>query len=135
MTTYLLVGLASGTLFMVLDALLNANPIARRLSAAYAPIARDRLNLVPAVAIDLLLGLVMAGIFILLRGSFPGGPVVGAAICFGLLAWFFRVLMNALSQWLMFNVPVTTHLYVIATGLLEMLALGFFYAVAFRSFP
>jgi hypothetical protein len=43
--------------------------------------------------------------------------------------------MNALSQWLMFNMPVTTHLYVIATGLLEMLALGFFYAVAFRSFP
>jgi hypothetical protein len=61
--------------------------------------------------------------------------VAGAAVSFGALAWFFRVLMNALSQWVMFELPVTTHLYAIAAGLLEMLALGMFYAVAFRSFP
>jgi len=42
--------------------------------------------------------------------------------------------MNALSQWVMFNVPVKTHLYAVAAGLLEMLALGFFYAWAFRTF-
>ncbi len=134
MATYLLVGLASGVLFIVLDGLLNANPIAQRLNAPYRPIARDRLMLVPAIVIDLLLGLVMAAIFLYLYGSFPGSPVAGAAISFGLLAWFFRVLMNALSQWVMFNVPVKTHLYAVAAGLLEMLALGFFYAWAFRTF-
>jgi len=134
MATYLLVGLASGVLFIVLDGLLNANPIAQRLNAPYRPIARDRLMLVPAIVIDLLLGLVMAAIFLYLYGSFPSSPVAGAAISFGLLAWFFRVLMNALSQWVMFNVPVKTHLYAVAAGLLEMLALGFFYAWAFRTF-
>jgi hypothetical protein len=35
----ILVGLASGVLFAVLDALINANPLAQRILAAYKPIA------------------------------------------------------------------------------------------------
>ena len=134
MPTYLLVGLAGGVIFLMLDAIVNGNPLAQRLSSPYRPIARTRLMIIPALAIDILYGLAMAGLFLLLRGSFPGGWV-GAAISFGLLAWFFRVLMNALGQWVMFDIPVATHLYAISAGLLEMLALGFFFSIAFKSFP
>jgi hypothetical protein len=135
MTTYLIVGLASGIIFVLLDFVLNGNPLARRLSEPYAPIARKGIRLIAPVVIDLLYGLAMAGIFLLLRPALPGGRVVGAGISFGLIAWFFRVLMSAISQWVMFDLPLTTHFYSIAAGLLEMMALGLFYGVAFKSFP
>ena len=38
MTTYLIVSITSGILFIVLDGLLNANPLAVRLFALYQPI-------------------------------------------------------------------------------------------------
>jgi hypothetical protein len=133
--TYVIVGLAGGIIFLLLDFVLNVNPLAQRLSEPYRPIARKEMPLTAAVVIDLVSGLAMAGIFLLLRPAFPGGPVVGAGISFGLLTWFFRVLMNELSQWVMFDIPLKTHLYSVGAGLLEMLALGLFYAVAFSSFP
>jgi hypothetical protein len=134
MTTFVIIGLAGGLIFAVLDFVLNVNPLAQRLNEPYRPIARRQMPLAAAVAIDLLSGLIMAGIFLLLRPAFPGGPVLGAAISFGLLAWFFRVLMAVLSQWVMFEIPAKTLLYIAAAGLLEMLALGLFYAMAFSAF-
>jgi hypothetical protein len=133
--TYLMVGLASGIIFVLLDFVLNVNPLAQRVSAPYRPIARKAMPLAAAVVIDLLSGLAMAGIFLLLRAALPGGRVVGAGISFGFLVWFFRVLMSGLSQWVMFEIPFTTLLYSIGAGLVEMLILGLFYAAAFRSFP
>jgi hypothetical protein len=130
---FLIVGLASGIIFALLDFVLNANPLAQRLSAPYWPIARKAMPLAAAIVIDLLFGFAMAGIFLLLRPAFPGGPVLGAGISFGLLMWFFRVLMSGLSQWVMFDIPLKTLLYSIGAGLVEMLALGLFYAAAFRS--
>jgi hypothetical protein len=91
--------------------------------------------LAAAVVIDLLSGLAMAGIFLLLRPAFPGGKILGAGVFFGILAWFFRVLMSALSQWVTFEIPSNTLFYSVGAGLLEMLALGLFYAAAFSSFP
>ena len=134
MTTFVLVGLAGGIIFLFLDFVLNVNPLAQRLSEPYRPIARRQMPLAAAVVIDLLSGVAMAGFFLLLRPAFPGGPVLGAGISFGILAWFFRVLMSALSQWVMFDVPWKTHLYAVGAGFVEMLVLGLFYAVAFRSF-
>jgi hypothetical protein len=131
MSAFLFVGLGGGLIFLLLDFLLNVNPLARRLSQPYAPIARAQLPIVPAAAIDLLLGVAMAGVFLLIRPAFPGGTVLGLGIAFGLLAWFFRVLMGALSQWVMFVIPVRTHLYSVAAGLLEMVILGIFFAAAF----
>ena len=135
MTTFLIVGLGSGIIFVLLDFLLNVNPLARRLNEPYRPIARTGMRLLPPILIDLLYGLALAGIFLLLRPVLPGGPVLGAGISFGVLTWFLRVLMSALSQWVMFEIPVRTHLYSILAGFLEMIALGLFYGVAFKSFP
>ncbi len=135
MLTYLIAGFAGGVIFVLLDFVLNVNPLAQRLAKPYKPIARKAMPLVAAVLIDVLSSLAMAGIFLLLRPAFPGSTIVGAGLSFGLLAWFFRVLMGSLSNWIMFETPPTTHLYSIAAGLLEMVALGLFYAAVFSSFP
>ncbi len=126
--TILIVGLIGGLLFAVMDGLINANPLAVRLYAVFKPIARAKLNMPVALAIDLAYGLIMAGIFILLYGSLPGDGVV-KGLAFGLLAWFFRVLMQAASQWVMYTVPFRSVVYGAAAGLAEMLVLGTFYSL------
>jgi len=135
MLTYLIAGFAGGVIFVLLDFVLNVNPLAQRLAQPYKPIARKAMPLAAAILIDVLSSLAMAGIFLMLRPAFPGSKIVGAGLSFGLLAWFFRVLMGSLSHWIMFETPPTTHLYAIAAGLLEMVALGLFYAAVFSSFP
>jgi hypothetical protein len=45
-------------------------------------------------------------------------------LCFGLIAWFFRVAMGAAGQWVAFKIPPAALLYVLVTGLTEMLVLG-----------
>ena len=130
MTVYVVVGLLSGVLFAVLDVVINANPVAQRLFAVYSPIARDSINPVAGVAIDVLFGLIMAGAFLVLYDSLPGVNGVLKGVSFALLAWFFRVIMSAASQWMMFRVPTPTLLYSVVAGLGEMLALGLLYGVA-----
>jgi hypothetical protein len=131
--TFLVIGLAGGILFALLDFIINVNPLARRLSEPYRPIARKQLPLIAAVLIDLLWGLAMAGIFLLLRPAYAAGGVLAAGVSFGLLAWFFRVLMGAVSQWVMFEIPAATLLYSVAAGLAEMTAIGLFYAMTFSA--
>lgn len=135
MTTFLVVGLASGLLLLCLDFMLNVNPLAQRMNAPYAPIARKQMPVAGAIVIDLLLGVAMAGLFLLLRPAFPGGQTLAAGFSFTFVAWFLRVLMGALSHWVMFQLPPSTLLYSTAAGLFEMAAIGLFYAWAFRSFP
>ena len=130
MTVYVLVGLLSGILFAILDAVINANPLAQRLFEVYKPIARESINPVAGIAIDLLFGLIMAGAFLVLYDSLPGVNGVLKGVSFALLAWFFRVIMSAASQWMMFRVPTPTLLYSVVAGLGEMLALGLLYGVA-----
>jgi hypothetical protein len=132
MVRYVPVSVGSGLLFGVLDGLIHGNPLARKLFGAYGPIARTSINVPAGLAIDLVYGFVMAGVFLLLYPSLPGqtGPVKG--LSFALLVWFFRVLMDVASQWMTLNVPPGTLLYVLATGLAEMLALGILYGLTLK---
>src|SRR4030042_6394585 len=100
MLRYILVSLGSGLLFGVLDALLNANPLAVKLFAVYKPIARSSVNPLAGMAIDTAYGFIMAGIFLLLYESLPGGTGMVKGLSFALLAWFFRVIMQAASTWI-----------------------------------
>ncbi|PWB53354.1 MAG: hypothetical protein C3F13_09425 [Anaerolineales bacterium] len=61
--SYLIVSLISGILFGVMDALINANPLAQRLYQAYQPIAKQTQNPMRSMLIDLVYGFAMAGIF------------------------------------------------------------------------
>ena len=127
--SFIIVGLVSGLLFALMDALISANPLGARLLSAYKPIARATIAMGPAMLVDLAYGFLMAGIFLVLHSGLPGSTPLMKGLSFGLLAWFFRVLMQVASQWVMFNVPVRSLLYTAATGLGEMLVLGAFYGL------
>ena len=132
MTTYIIVSVVSGILFGILDGLINANLLAQRLYEVYKPIARTSINPLAGIVIDLVYGFVMAGVFLLLYKSLPGQTGLVKGLSFALLAWFFRVVMYAASQWVMFNIPVTVTLYSLVAGLGEMLILGVLYGLTLK---
>ena len=132
MARYIIVSLIGGILFGILDAVINANPLAQRLYAAYKPIARTSVNPIAGIAIDLMYGFVMAGAFLLLYASLPGATGLVKGLSFAILVWFFRVVMQAASHWVMFNVPLKTLLYSLVAGLGEMLILGVLYGLALK---
>ena len=132
MIRYILVSVASGILFGILDALINANPLAQRLYEVFKPIARTSLNPLAGILIDLAYGFVMAGVFLLLYKSLPGETGLVKGLSFAALAWFFRVVMYSASQWVMFNIPVETTLYSLVAGLGEMLILGVLYGLTLK---
>lgn len=132
MTSYLMISIISGILFGVLDAVINANPFAQRLYQVYIPIAKKTVNIVAGIAIDLLYGFVMAGLFLLLYDSLPGANGLLKGLSYAIIAWFFRVVMYVASQWMMFTVPGKTLLYTLFTGLAEMLILGTLYGLVLK---
>ena len=132
MTRYILVSVGTGILFGLLDGILNANPLARRLYAVFEPITRKSISLPAGFAIDLVSGFVIAGVFIVLFPSLPGDSRIVKGLVFGALLWFFRVAMQVASQWMMFDIPAGTLLYTLAGGLLEMIALGLLCGLTLR---
>ncbi|HLO13893.1 MAG TPA: hypothetical protein VK206_03625 [Anaerolineales bacterium] len=127
MTTYIVVSIAGGFLFGILDGLINANPVAQRLNAVYKPIARESLSVIAGIAIDLAYGFILAAVFLLLYPSLPGGTGLEKGLSFAILVWFFRVVMSAASTWVMFVVPARTLVYTLFAGLAEMVILGILY--------
>ena len=132
MTRYILVAIVSGILFGVMDAVINANSLARNLYKVYEPIARTSVNVPAGVMIDLLYGFAMAGVFLLLYASLPGGTGLLKGLSFALLVWFFRVVMSAASSWMMFKVPAAALAYTLFSGLAEMLVLGALYGATLK---
>jgi hypothetical protein len=129
MTGYIIVSIISGILFGILDGLINANPMAVKLYEVYKPIARTSINFVAGIIIDLAYGFILAALFLLIYPVLPGGTSIVKGICFALMVWFLRVVMNAVSQWMMYKVPLKTLLYTLLVGLGEMLILGIFYGL------
>jgi membrane protein insertase Oxa1/YidC/SpoIIIJ len=132
MIRYIIVSLVGGVLFGAMDGLINANPLARRLYEVFKPIAKTSINVPAGVVIDIVYGFAMAGIFLLLYKSLPGGSGLAKGASFALLVWFFRVVMYAASQWMTFNVPAAAVLYTLVAGLFEMLVLGVFYGLTLK---
>lgn len=124
MVGYLIGSVAGGLLFGLLDGLINANPLAVRLYAVFKPVARTSVNVPAGMVIDLVYGFILAGLFLVLYPSLPGQAGWVKGLTYGLLVWFFRVVMGAVSQWMMYTVPVETLLYSLGAGLAEMLVLG-----------
>jgi hypothetical protein len=132
MVTYIVISIISGILFGVLDGLKNANPLAVRLYEVYKPISRTSINMAAGMIIDLAYGFILAGLFLLFYNSLPGELGIVKGISFALVVWFLRVVMSALSQWMMFKIPAKTLLYDLGSGLGEMLVLGILFGIALR---
>ena len=127
----LAVGIAAGFILAVLDGLLNANPLAQRLYAAYKPITRDSVNAPLGAVFDLLWGVVMAALFVLLAPALPGGAV-SKGLAFGGIAWFFRVAMGVAGQAVMFKLPPAALIYSLLSGLAQMAIIGAIYGLMLR---
>jgi len=132
MAGYIIGSIAGGLLFGIMDGLINANPLAVRLFAVFKPIARTSINIPAGVVIDLAYGFIMAGLFLMVYPSLPGQAGWVKGLTFGLLVWFFRVVMGVISQWMMYTVPVDALLYSLAAGLAEMLVLGLLFGLVVR---
>ncbi|MDD5067476.1 MAG: hypothetical protein PHF84_10580 [bacterium] len=132
MLRYIIVSIISGFLFGTMDGLINANPFAQKLFLFLKPVARTSVNVPAGIIIDLVYGFAMAGIFMTLYQALPGpaGPVKG--ISFGLIVWFFRVVMYTASQWMTTTMPVSAVLYILLSGLVEMVLLGMLYGVTLK---
>ncbi len=127
MITYFIVSIISGILFGILDGVINANPLARRLYKAYKPIEKTSINIPIGIIIDLFYGFIMAGIFLLIYRGLPGELGVVKGIYFALLVWFFRVVMSVASHLMMYKIPTRALLYTLLAGLCEMIILGLVY--------
>lgn len=130
MSSYIIVSVVSGILFGVLDGVINANPLATRLFEVYKPIARGSINFVAGMIIDLAYGFILAAVFLLVYQSLPGEIGLVKGVSFAVMVWFFRVVMSAASQWMMYKVPVKALVYSLLAGLGEMLVLGIMYGLA-----
>jgi len=129
---YIIISTVSGILFGILDGVINGNPLAQKLSQVYKPISKTSINVPAGLIIDLLYGFIMAGIFIILYESLPGSTGLLKGISYAFIIWFFRVIMYSATQWMTINVPVITLLYLIITGLVEMMILGLLYGATLR---
>ena len=132
MTRYVIVSITSGILFGILDGIINGNPFAQKLFEVYKPISKTTINIPAGMVIDILYGFIIAGIFLLLYKSLPGPTGLMKGISFAFIIWFFRVIMYAATQWMIINIPVVSLLYIIVTGLAEMVLLGILYGTTLK---
>ena len=134
MVRYIVISLVGGVLFGMMDGVINANPLARRLFEVYQPIARPSLNVVAGILIDIAYGFILAAIFLLLYKSLPGQSGLLKGLGYAVLVWFFRVVMQAASTWMMYRVPGQTIAYSLIAGLIEMAILGVLFGVTLKPF-
>ena len=129
MVNYLLAGGLGGILLAVMDGLLNANPAAIKLLAAFKPIARPSLSVAAGILIDLAFGFSLAALFTALRPAFPTSSGLLNGLIFGAGVWLLRTVMPLASQQVMFAIPLSAAAYQAGCGLLEMLVLGILFGL------
>ncbi len=96
MIRYIIISLAGGILFGVMDGIINANPLAQKLYVVFKPIAKASVNVTAGIIIDLIYGFVLTGLFLLFYNSLPGTAGIVKGISYAVIVWFLRVLL----QWL-----------------------------------
>src|SRR5512137_322204 len=120
MLRQIVVGLAAGVAFLVLDGILNANPLAQQVYAVYRPIARPSVNALAGSLIDVAYGLILVALFVTLRHCLPGQTSLMKGVSFGAIVWFLRVVMRVAGEWVTTTVPISAHVYTLLAGLVQM---------------
>jgi hypothetical protein len=124
MIRFIIAAILTGLFFGIMDGFIHGNVYAVKLMECYKPLARPSINIPLGLMIDLFYGFVITGIFIFILPVLPSEYGLINGLLYGLGMWFFRVLMSVASNWIMFTVPGKTLLYVLITGLVEMILLG-----------
>jgi hypothetical protein len=134
MIRFVAISWVCGILYWILDGVINGNPFARKLYQVYKSEMKVTLNIPKSFFIYLLYGFAMASIFLLLYKSLPGKIGLVKGISFAMIAWFFRGFMGVMSQWMMYDIPSKTLIYVAFSGLCEALILGMFLGLTLKTF-
>lgn len=129
---YFIISIIAGILFGFMDALIHANALAEELFEVYEPISKEAVNVAAGIIIDLVYGFLLTGIFLILYRSLPGHSGICKGIFYAVILWFLRVLMNVVSSWMTQNIPFSTILYILLTGLVEMLVLGILFGLTLK---
>lgn len=124
MLRFFIAAILTGLLFGTMDGLINGNPYALKLMECYKSIAKQTINIPVGLLIDLFYGFIISGIFIIILPALPAESGILNGLLYGFGMWFFRVVMGVISNWMMFAVPGKTLIYVLLTGLFEMIVLG-----------
>ena len=124
MLRFIIAAFLTGFLFVVMNGLINGNPYAVKLLECFKPISRQNINVPIGVLVDLLYGFSISGLFIIILPVLPSTNGIVKGITFGVGLWFFKVVMGVISYWMMFNIPGETLIYLLFTGLIEMMILG-----------
>lgn len=124
MVRFIIAAVVTGILFGAMDGFINGNALAAKLMECYKPIAKSTINIPAGILIDLLYGFAITAVFIAVKPVLPSESMIIKGLVFGAGIWFFRVLMNVVSSWMMFNIPLKTLVYLLFAGLAEMLVLG-----------
>lgn len=124
MTKFIIAAILTGLIFGILDGLINGNPFAKKLMECYKPIAKQSINIPAGIIIDLVYGFAISGLFLFLFPFLASDSGIIKGVVFGTGIWFFRVMMNVISSWMMFNIPYKTLIYILIAGLMEMILLG-----------
>jgi hypothetical protein len=124
----LIVGIA----FVLLDFIINANPIAAKALSFYLPISRKQFLMPLGVASDIFSGFAIVFFFALLYPALPTPSGIVKGIVFGLIAGFFRVFMNAVASFAMFDMPAGAFVYTLLAGIVEMSTLGFLAGLLYK---
>jgi len=124
MVRYIIASILTGLLFGTMDGLIHGNKYAKRLLDCYNPIAKQSINVPAGMMIDLIYGFIISGIFIIILPALPTEIRIIKGLAYGAGIWFFRVLMGVISNWMMYKVPGKTLIYLLLTGLIEMLIIG-----------
>ena len=132
MLRYVIVSLGGGILFGIMDGLINGNSLAQKLYAVFDPVMKKTVNVPAGIVIDLIYGFALAGIFLLLYQSLPGDSGWLKGITFGCIIFFFRVAMQVASQWMMFRVSSGLLIYILVSGLIEMIVLGLYFGLLLK---
>jgi len=132
MLRFVVISLISGIIFATLDGFINANPLAQKLMDSYSPLAKTSINVPVGIIIDLIYGFVMCGIFLLFYNSLPSENPIIKGLVYGLIMWFFRVLMSVFSTYMTLKIPVKTLAYILVAGLFEMVIIGIFYGLTIK---
>lgn len=132
MIRFIIISILSGIIFAILDGIINANPIAQKLMESYNPIAKTSINVPLGILIDLFYGFVMCAVFLLIYNVLPSDNMVIKGIMYGLIIWFFRVLMSVLTTYMTLQIPVKTLVYILLTGLIEVIIIGIFYGLTIK---
>ena len=129
---FLIAGIVASVLFLVLDAVLGmaGGLIGTRLFGLPAG-QPDEAKMMTGLAFELINGFMLTTVYTVIHPSLPGRGL-RKGVSYGMIVWGLRVVMWALSTYMMTDMAPASIAISVVTGLIEVLILGLVIAAIYR---